>query len=98
MSSLDMFGGEYTDKTEVVDVREEKPKKRKPTQPNGYAMPPGTGPDGKTCRSCKHRYINRTRAGYTHPKCELIRSNWTNGRGSDIKVSSSACAKYEDKD
>lgn len=64
------------------------------TQPRGYAAPPGSGPDGMTCRKCDHYIIRYTQAGYTKPKCGLMRHAWTNGRASDIKVSSPACSKF----
>ena len=64
----------------------EQPKQRQ----NGYAAPPGTGPHGETCRSCKHyrsvRYHDKT-----YPKCWLMVKAWTHGYGSDIRASSPAC-------
>lgn len=69
--------------------------KAKTTVPKGYAAPPGSGPEGKTCRQCDHYVIRYTRAGYTKPKCGLMRGKWTRGRGSDIKVSSPACNKFK---
>ncbi|MAF43446.1 MAG: hypothetical protein CMI54_04655 [Parcubacteria group bacterium] len=69
--------------------------KAKTTVPRGYASPPGSGPSGKTCRQCEHYIIRYTAAGYTKPKCGLNRAKWTNGRASDIKVSSPACSKFE---
>ena len=64
------------------------------TQPRGYAAQPSSGPDGMTCRKCDHYIIRYTAAGYTHPKCGLMRHIWTNGRASDIKVSAPACSKF----
>ena len=68
------------------------------TQPKGYAKPPGTGPAGETCGSCKHRTINRMRSDRTFPKCLLARHKWTGGRGSDILVRSPACSAWEKQD
>ncbi len=68
--------------------------KRKPTQANGYAAPPGTGPAGETCRSCAH-YTRRSRGGRAYLKCWLSRYCWTNGPGTDIRASSLACAVWE---
>ncbi len=69
--------------------------KRKTTRPNGYAAAPGSGPEGMTCRQCDHYIIKYTQAGYTRPKCGKNRGRWTNGRASDIKVSSPACSQFE---
>lgn len=61
-----------------------------------HAAMPGTGPNGKTCRGCKHYY----RAHYhdkTWLKCNLMREHWTHGPGSDIKASDPACRMFEEK-
>lgn len=91
MSTYDMFKGEFT----VPPGESKTPGVNKTTMPKGYAADPGSGPDGFTCRQCKHYIIKYTQAGYTHPKCGLMRHRWTNGRGSDIKVSSPCCKKFE---
>jgi hypothetical protein len=59
----------------------------------GHAAKPGTGPTGKTCRTCKHRY--RRRASKVYQKCGLMRHVWTSGPGSDIRASDSACSYWE---
>lgn len=84
MPDYDMFG----------KVPEQVIAKSAGTQPKGYAGLPGSGPDGMTCRQCDHYIIRYTASGYTHPKCGLMRHAWTNGRGSDIKVSSPACSRF----
>lgn len=68
--------------------------RRKPTQARGYIMSPGTGPEGETCKSCKH--IRRVRSGSrkTFRKCGLNEHNWTHGPGSDIKAGSPACRSW----
>lgn len=58
-------------------------------QPRGYAEPPGTGPAGETCGSCKH--ISRDR-GWA--KCEEARHKWTGGRASDVLVRAPACRRW----
>lgn len=68
-------------------------KKRKATKPNGYAALPGTGPEGETCGSCAHHV--RTAWSRTYHKCGLNRVNWTHGPGSDIRVRSAACSRWE---
>lgn len=55
-----------------------------------YAAPPGSGPDGETCGSCKH--IARSAK---FRKCELVRHKWTHGLGTDIKARAPACSKWE---
>jgi len=75
---------------EPVDMsanrRSKSPKKR------GYAWPPGTGPSGETCGSCRH--IIRVQSRF--PKCNLTK--WTNGAATDILVRSPACKFWEAKD
>lgn len=64
-------------------------------EPRGYAAPPGTGPEGETCRSCKHYVV--VRYAKTYPKCNLMRRAWTGGRATDILVSAAACRLWESK-
>lgn len=66
-------------------------------QPKGYAAPPGTGPAGETCGSCRHRTGKGT-GQKTFPGCALTRACWTSGRGTDILVRAPACRKWEAKD
>lgn len=58
-----------------------------------YAAPPGTGPAGETCKTCKHIY--RRHMAKTYIKCALVQKWWTGGGGTDIKVASPACSKWE---
>lgn len=67
---------------------------RHTTRPNGYAYPPGTGPAGETCRTCRH--FARVWGG-RYFKCELLRGRWTHGTGTDIRAGSPACKKWEAK-
>jgi hypothetical protein len=62
-------------------------------QPRGYAWPPGTGPAGETCGSCKHLFRNRL--AKTYLKCSLTRAAWTGGRASDVLAGAAACKKWE---
>lgn len=57
-----------------------------------YAAAPGTGPAGETCGSCKH--CHRAWNG-RYRKCELVRTLWTGGPGTDVKARSPACPKWE---
>lgn len=66
---------------------------RKGTQPNGYAAPPGTGPAGETCKTCKH--IARIEYAKTYLKCRANAGRWTGGRATDILAGSPACRLWE---
>lgn len=63
-------------------------------EPRGYAARPGGGPEGETCRTCRHR------AGLLgrFAKCRLARAKWTNSRSSDILLRAPACEKWEGRD
>lgn len=67
---------------------------RKPTVKNGYAAPPGTGPEGKTCKDCAHKQRLGNYGGKSFLKCELRRATWTHGEGTDILARSPACSKF----
>lgn len=60
----------------------------------GYAARPGTGPKGKTCKGCEHYHLVQGNSRW-YRKCGLMQSQWTSGKGSDIKAGSPACAKFE---
>lgn len=57
----------------------------------GYAAEPGTGPAKETCGSCKHHIVKRFANNYH--KCNLVA--YTGGAGTDIRVRSPACSKWE---
>ncbi len=56
----------------------------------GHAARPGTGPEGETCRTCKHRTHNQSGAR-PYQKCALMRHCWTLGPGTDIRAKDPAC-------
>jgi hypothetical protein len=64
----------------------------------GYAAPPGTGPEGETCGSCSHcrvkegRCRGRIRRYY---KCAVMLPQWTNRRATDVLIQSPACRQWE---
>jgi hypothetical protein len=66
---------------------------RKDPTPAGYAAPPGGGPEGETCGSCKSLFRNVQ--AKTYLKCEKTRSTWTGGRKTDVLSRSPACARWE---
>ena len=57
----------------------------------GYAAPPGSGPDGETCGSCKHHVVRQFAKNYH--KCGL--TNYTGGAATDIRVRSPACKMWQ---
>lgn len=83
----DLFGEEITSPAPLP------PGVRHKTQAKGYADNPGTGPAGETCKTCKHRA--RIEHAKVYQKCLLAKYRWTGGPGSDIKVASPACSRWE---
>jgi hypothetical protein len=59
----------------------------------GYAHTPGSGPHGETCGTCKHKRAKEM--SKTYYKCDLRRSTWTSGYGTDILLKSPACKFWE---
>lgn len=60
---------------------------------SGHAAPPGSGPQGETCGSCRH--LARKRMAKTYLKCALMQAIWTGGGGTDVRARDPACAKWE---
>ena len=69
-----------------------------PVHHHGHAAKPGTGPAGATCGTCRHRATVKIRSRRRFQKCILIRKNWTNGPGTDIRCKDAACQFFEKKD
>ncbi len=66
--------------------------------PRGYAYPPGTGPAGEKCGTCKFA-CSSGGGRKTYYKCLHLKPRWTAGPGTDIRLKSPACklwAKKED--
>jgi len=57
----------------------------------GYAYPPGTGPSGETCKTCRHLTVRRFANRYY--KCGLVRA--TGGPATDVRLKSPACRAWE---
>jgi hypothetical protein len=66
---------------------------RRLSRKKGHAMPPGTGPAGETCGSCRHLYRNDM--SKTYLKCELMRAIWTGSYGTDVRARDAACKRWE---
>ena len=85
----DMFGNEVT----VEQARALLKKKHRATViPNGYAAPPGTGPEGETCGSC--RWLYRNHLSKTYLKCQKMSPFWTGGPKTDIRAKAPACREW----
>lgn len=91
-AEVDLFG-------EIPKAAVEPARGKHYTKPRGYVAPPGTGPVGETCGSCKHvvRCVNGNR-NKSWLKCLLNEGRWTNGRGSDVLAGSPACSEWEKED
>lgn len=63
-------------------------------KPWGYYMPPGTGPEGETCKTCKYIGAKGNVAG-RYLKCGRMFAKWTGGRKTDILAGSPACSGWE---
>lgn len=88
MTEIDLFGQEIESPLPSI------PGARKPTRPNGYAAPPGTGPAGETCKTCQH-YCRTGGHAKHYLKCGRTRHAWTHGPGTDIKAGAPACKFWE---
>jgi hypothetical protein len=89
----DLFGNEISlDQARILEAMGKK--KRKTTQPKGYAAQPGSGPAGETCKTCTHSRPTGP-GNHTYWKCELIRRAWTHGPGTDIRLKAPACKFWE---
>lgn len=82
MTDLDLFGKPINDAKAA----------RKTPAPKGYARPPGSGPAGEFCRTCKHKRRRFTGSKVFY-KCALVKP--TKGAGTDILVGSPACSRFE---
>ena len=87
----DIFGNEVT-----VEEARRLMKAKGGVQKRGYAAPPGTGPAGQTCKTCRH-YRSVDGGSKRFPKCDLMRASWTHGPGTDILAKAPACRLYEEQ-
>lgn len=60
---------------------------------HGHAGQPGNGPKGEKCKTCAHYTLRHYSKVYR--KCWLIKKNWTNGAGTDIRANDPACEYWE---
>lgn len=59
---------------------------------SAYPRKPGTGPQGESCRTCKYLFTKHY-GSKNYYKCFLMHE--TNGPGTDIRLKSPACKRWE---
>lgn len=89
--STDLFGEPITSPIPVVGNGE---KPRHVTKAKGYPSPPGSGPEGQTCKTCAN-YCVLPYHNKAYRKCLVIQHRWTHGPGTDIKASWPACSFWK---
>ncbi len=57
-----------------------------------HPSPPGTGPEGETCKSCAHCCYHKP-SSKRYYKCELMKITF--GAGTDIRLKDLACRRWE---
>lgn len=96
----DLFGGKLPQAITYTtqDGREVAVAKRGKhyVEPRGYYAPPGTGPAGETCSTCRHHIVIQYSKRYH--KCAKARALWTGGRASDILTKAHACKGWEQQE
>lgn len=55
----------------------------------------GTGPEGETCRTCRHFVRLQYRNGL-YFKCGKVKHLWTHGEATDIRAGWAACSEWEE--
>lgn len=63
----------------------------------GYASPPGTGPKGQRCNTCRF-CITITELSRKVRKCEIVAAKWSTSPETDIKHNAPACRDWERKE
>lgn len=93
----DLFGHPVIPDGPAMTLAERRKQQRKLTEvARGYYNPPGTGPQGETCKTCAHAVPS---GGHrTYWKCELVRLKWTGSIRTDIRLRSPACKGWEPRD
>ena len=69
--------------------------RKRNAEDNAHPAPPGTGPNGETCGTCKHIRRAGTGSGKRFRKCWLMRRFWTHSYGTDIRCKDEACKWWE---
>ena len=90
MTPIDLFGEEMLGPEPLPPTE----KKKRKYHPNGYAAPPGSGPKGERCNTCKF-FCRRGGHARHFLKCLLLQRSWTHGPGTDILAKSPACMHWK---
>lgn len=61
----------------------------------GYAAPPGTGPAGETCKTCRHKRTASNTGRKSWIKCYHPLAYRSSCTATDIKAGSPACKHWE---
>lgn len=90
----DLFGEEIIEPIGKLAGVTDKYKYRKA---RGWAAPPGSGPEGKTCKDCEHSYLHHTSAARKNwYKCALVKP--THGAATDLRLKWAACRLFKQKE
>jgi len=92
----DLFGHPVIPDGPAMTLEQRRKQQRKLTEvARGYYTPPGTGPEGETCKTCAHAVP--TGGDRTYWKCDRVRLKWTGSVRTDIRLRSPACKGWEAK-
>jgi hypothetical protein len=72
------------------------PKPKRPVNKRCTPAPSGTGPEGETCKTCRHLARDKHH-DYVHLKCGKVEHLWTRGAATDIRSGWAACSEWEEK-
>lgn len=92
----DLFGNEVAfdpNGPALTELDRKRLMRRRASRPRGHAAPPGTGPAGEFCRTCKNYAIRKW--ANTYRKCLLTEATWSNGPKTDIQAKDPACKFWE---
>jgi hypothetical protein len=89
------FAGTYGSLISQEELDRITPKASEPgyVDPNPCVKLFGKGPEGKTCKGCKH--LTRMLYGHTVLKCDE-RTDLTHGKATDQKAGWNACNRFEE--
>lgn len=77
----------------LTDTERKRLARRQHSVPRGHAWTPGTGPEGETCKTCRH--LVRRLYSKAYLKCGKNCEKWTGGPKSDVRASDPACKFWE---
>ena len=77
------------------EIPDTPPDRRRRRVDRAHPAPPGSGPEGKTCRQCAYS-VRVPWHDYAYWKCGRMIERWTHGRDSDIRLKDAACKKFKE--